>query len=166
MLEHVRWVVSRFAGAGQPDWAALGEAELGEHFDESFLTRATPTRLVSNLSGVARAGGLQDEDEVIALADRPLFVLARAGALQIQAVTVTEPPHRLAGIRINRVGEVITDARLAAPPDDEAGEVPAEAAVVAEQVFGEFGLPGLVLAWGGDGPPWELAPGLGRPGPG
>jgi CubicO group peptidase (beta-lactamase class C family) len=158
-LEHVRWVVSRFAGAGQPDWVAPGEAELGEHFDESFLARATPGRLVSNLSGVARAGGLRDEDEVIVLADRPLFALARAGGLQIQAATVTEPPHRLAGIQINRVGEAVTDARLAAPPDDEAGEVPAEAAVVAEQVFGEFGLPGLVLACDGDGLPWALARG-------
>jgi hypothetical protein len=45
------------------------------------------------------------------------------------------------------------------PPDDVAGEVPAEATVVAEQDFGEFGLPRRVLAAGRDGPPWELARG-------
>jgi CubicO group peptidase (beta-lactamase class C family) len=156
-LEHVRWVASRFAGAGRPDWSPPGEEELGEHFEESFLSRITPRRLVSNFSLLARGGGLRDE--VTVLADRQLFVRALAGDVQIQAGTTAEPPHRLRGIMAHRVGDAVTDARVAAPPADVAGEVPEEAAAVAEEVFGELGLPALALAGSGDGTPWELARG-------
>jgi len=157
-LEHVRWVVSRFAGSGRADWSAPSEEELGEHFEQSFLSRITPGRLVNGLSFQARAGNLRDE--VTVLMDRPLVIRAQAGDVQIQAGVTPEPPHRLRGITAHRVGESVTDARLAAPPTDVAGEVPAEAAVVADEVFGEFGLPGLALAGsGGDGPPWQLARG-------
>lgn len=157
-LEHVRWVASRFAGAGHPDWSPPGEEELGEHFEESFLSRITPRRLVSTFSLLARGGGLRDE--VTVLADRQLFVRAQAGDVQIQAGTTAEPPHRLRGIMAHRVGDAVTDARVAVPPTDVAGGVPEAAAAVAEEVFGELGLPALALAGSGDdGTPWELARG-------
>jgi CubicO group peptidase (beta-lactamase class C family) len=168
-LEHVRWVVSRFAGAGQPDWSPPGEEELGGHFEESFLSRIRASQLMPSLSSLARNGRLRDE--VTVFMDRPFTAFVQAGDVQIQASAVAEPPHRLRGILAHRVGEAVTDARVAAPSTAVAGEVPAEAAAVAEEVFGEFGLPGLALAAGGDGdgsggdgsggdgPPWELARG-------
>jgi CubicO group peptidase (beta-lactamase class C family) len=158
-LEHVRWVTSRFAGAGRPDWSPPEAGELGEHFEEPFLDKVTPARLVSTLSSLAKDGRLRDE--VTVLAERPLFVRALAGDVQIQAGVAVEPPHRLKGMMAHRVGEAVTDTRVAAPPTDGAGEVPAEAAAVAEEVFGELGLPGLVLAGSGDGAPWALARGWG-----
>jgi CubicO group peptidase (beta-lactamase class C family) len=154
-LEHIRWIASRFAGVGQPDWSAPGEDELSEHFEEPFLSRITSGRLVSSLSSLAESGGLRDE--VTVLADRPLFVRALAGDVQIHALAVAEPPHRLMGMMTHRVGGAVTDARLATTRTEAAGEVPAQAAAVAEEVMGELGLPGLVLAGSGGGRPWELA---------
>jgi CubicO group peptidase (beta-lactamase class C family) len=156
-LEHVRWVTARFAGAGQPDWSAPEPDELAEHFDEPFLERMTPGRLVADLSSMVR-GGLRDEVTVVA--ERPLFVLARAGDIEIQAVVTAEPPHLVRGMSAHRIGAAVTDARVAAPPAETAGEVPAAVTEVAEEAFGELGLPGLVLASGtGGGPAWALARG-------
>ena len=74
-----------------------------------------------------------------------------------------EPPHRLRGIQAYRVGESVTDTRVAAPPADAAGEVPQAVAAVAEEALGKFGLPGLVLAGVDDhGKPWALARGWAR----
>jgi CubicO group peptidase (beta-lactamase class C family) len=157
-LGHVRWVVSRFADAGGQAWTPPGEEELREHFDESFLSRITPGRLVTTLASSARAGRLRDE--VTVSLDRPPVVRAQAGGMQIQAAAATVPPHRLTGLRMYRVSDSITDARVCAPSSDTAGEVPAAAAAVAEEVFGELALPGLSLAaGGGDGSPWVLARG-------
>lgn len=164
-LGHVRWVVSRFAaagaaavGAGGQAWTPPGEDELREHFDESYLSRVTAGKLVNRLASSARAGRLRDELTVDL--DRPRAVRAQAGGVQIHASVATEPPHRLTGLRTFRVGDSITDARVSAPPADTSGEVPAAGAAVAEEVFGEFGLPGLALAaGGGDGAPWALARG-------
>jgi CubicO group peptidase (beta-lactamase class C family) len=87
-------------------------------------------------------------------------ILARAGDVQIQAGAMAEPPHRLRGMLVHRVGEAVTDARLAAPPTDVAGDVPVAAVAVAEEVFIELGLPGLALASGNvDGRTWELVRG-------
>jgi CubicO group peptidase (beta-lactamase class C family) len=155
---HVRWVVTRFTGAGGQAWMPPGDEEIREHFDESFLSRVTPGRLVTSLSSSARAGRLRDELTVTL--DRPLAVRARAGGVQIHAAAATEPPHRLTGLRLFRISDSITDARVAAPPAETAGEVPAAAAAVAEEVFGEFMLPGLALAADrGDGAPWALTRG-------
>ena len=74
VLDHLRWVVSRLAGAGQPDWAPPAERELTEHFEPSFLDRVTPGRLIKNLSAMARAGWLRDEVTVIA--EHPRFIRA------------------------------------------------------------------------------------------
>jgi CubicO group peptidase (beta-lactamase class C family) len=166
-LGHVRWVVSRFAavgvggsgsGSGGQAWMPPGEDELREHFDESFLSRITADRLVRSLASSARAGRLRDELTVSL--DRPRAVRAQAGGVLIHASVATEPPYRLTALRVFRVSDSITDARVSAPPTDTSGEVPAVAAAVAEEVFGEFGLPGLALAaGGGGGAPWALARG-------
>jgi CubicO group peptidase (beta-lactamase class C family) len=152
---HVRWFVSRFAGASQPGWSSPGEEELREHFDESYLSRLTPAVRTNLLS---RAGQLRDE--VTISLDRPLTVRARAGSVEIHAAAAPEPPHRMTRLMLYRVGDSVTDARASAPPADTAGEVPAAAAAVADEVLGELGLPGLALGAGvGDGSPWVLARG-------
>jgi len=164
-LGHVRWVVSRFAAAGADTgtdvgqaWTPPGEEELREHFDESFLSRIDAGRLVTGLASSARAGRLRDELTVDL--DRPRAVRAQAGGVQIHARVATEPPHRLTALATFRVSDSVTDARVSAPLTDTSGQVPAAGAAVAEEVFAEFGLPGLAIAvGGGDGAPWELARG-------
>ena len=52
-LDQVRWVIDRFAGADQPDWAAPDEDELLEHFTEHFLTVIPAERIVTTLSSQA-----------------------------------------------------------------------------------------------------------------
>ena len=158
VLDHLGWVVSRLAGAGQPDWAPPAEQELAEHFEQSYLDRGRSGQLIKNLSALARAGWLRDE--VIVIAETPRFIRARAGDVRIQTAGADEPPHRLRGITAHRIGQSITDTRVTTPPADTAGEVPEAAAAVAEEAFGEFGLVGLVLAGIDDhGKPWELARG-------
>jgi CubicO group peptidase (beta-lactamase class C family) len=161
VLDHLGWVVSRLAGAGQPDWAPPAEQELAEHFEQSYLDRVTPGQLIENLSGMALNWSLGDEVTVIT--ERPRFILARVGGVRITTVGADEPPHRLRGIQAYRIGESVTDSRVAAPPADAAGEVPQAAVTVAEAAFGKLGLPGLVLAGVDDnGKPWELARGWAR----
>jgi len=156
-LELARWVTSRFAGAGQPDWSPPGEQELGEHFPESVLRRITPGRLAARASFVARVQRLRDE--VTDLEDGPLVFRAHDAGEQIEAGAATEPPHWASGITRQVISEQVTDTRVAAPPADMAGEVPAEAAAMADEIFGVFGLPGLALAGSGGGSVWELARG-------
>ena len=161
VLDHLGWVVSRLAGAGQPDWTPPAEQELAEHFEQSYLDRVTPGRLIKDLSAMARAGWLRDEVTIIT--ERPRFIRARAGDMRIETAGTDQPPYRLRGMMAHRIGESITDTRVAAPPADAAGEVPEAAVAVAEEAFGEVGLPGLVLAGVDDhGRPWELARGWAR----
>ena len=161
VLDHLGWIVSRLADAGQPDWAPPAEQKLAEHFEQSYLARVTPGQLIKTLSAMARAGRLRDE--VIVITERPRFIRARAGDVQIETAGADEPPHRLRGIRAHLIGGSITDTRVTTPPAEAAGEVPEAAVAVAEEAFGEVGLPGLVLAGVDDhGKPWELAHGWAR----
>ena len=80
--------------------------------------------------------------------------------MRIETRGTGEPPHRLRGILAHRVGRSVTDTRVATPPASMTGDVPQAAAAVAEEAFGEVGLPGLVLAGADDhGKPWALARG-------
>jgi CubicO group peptidase (beta-lactamase class C family) len=136
VLDHLSWLVSRMAGASQPDWAPPAAQELAEHFEQSFLDRDPDGRLIESLSMMARAGRLRGADE---------------------------PPHRLRGVLASRAGKSVTDNRVAAPPASVAGDVPQAVAAVAEEALGEVGLPGLVLAGVDDhGKPWVLARGWAR----
>ena len=161
VLDHLSWVVSRMAGASQPDWAPPAAQELAEHFEQSFLDLEVSGRVIKGLSVMARTGRLRDEVTVIT--QRARFVRAQAGDVRIETRGTDEPPHRLRGIQPWRIGQSITDTRVAAPPADAAGDVPQAAAAVAEEAFGELGLPGLVLAGADDhGKPWALARGWTR----
>ncbi len=161
VLDHLSWVVSRMAGASQPDWTPPAGQELAEHFEQSFLDREISGRLIKGLSEVARAGWLRDEVTVIT--QRLRFIRAQAGDVRIETRGAGEPPHRLLGILAHRLGKTVTDTRVAAPPASAAGDVPQAAAAVAEAALGEFGLPGLVLAGADDhGKPWVLARGWAR----
>jgi CubicO group peptidase (beta-lactamase class C family) len=161
VLDHLGWVVSRLARAGQPDWAPPAEQEMAEHFEQSFLDRVADGRLVKSLAAMARAGSLRDE--VVVLTQRARFVRARAGDVRIETAGADEPPHRLRGIMVHRIGEAVTDTRVTTPPTDASGDVPEAAVAVAEEAFGEVGLPGLVLAGVDDhGKPWALARGWAR----
>ena len=45
-LGQLRWVVSRFAGAGEPGWTAPADDELRQHFSDPFLSALPPASLV------------------------------------------------------------------------------------------------------------------------
>jgi CubicO group peptidase (beta-lactamase class C family) len=161
MLDHLSWVVSRMAGASQPDWAPPAEQELAEHFEQSFLDLDPDRLLINSLSMMARTGRLRDEVTVVT--QRGRFIRAQAGDVRIQTAGTGEPPYRLLGMVARRVGKSVTDHRVAAPPADVAGDVPQAVVAVAEEALGEFGLPGLVLAGADDhGKPWVLARGWAR----
>jgi CubicO group peptidase (beta-lactamase class C family) len=160
VLDHLSWVVSRMAGASQPDWEPPTGHELAGHFEQSFLDRVADG-LIKNLSVMARTGRLRDEVTVIA--ERQGLIRVQAGDVRIEAQAAGEPPHRLLWMRAYRVGESVTDTRVAAPPADAAGQIPEAVAAVAEEALGEVGVPGLVLAGADDhGKPWALARGWAR----
>ena len=49
-LVQLRWVMSRFGGAGEPGWTAPADGELRQHFAPSFLTARPPDVLVAAIS--------------------------------------------------------------------------------------------------------------------
>ena len=148
-LDHLRWIISRFAGAGEPGWQAPAEDELRQHFADRFLTALPPPALVETISGVAadlRHG------ELAILGQTPLQAYVELNGMRYIAVAETGPPHRLEGLRGLPVGRRVGDPRVAGPaPVRTEGEVPAEAADIAEQAFAELGLTALVLAGGAGG---------------
>jgi CubicO group peptidase (beta-lactamase class C family) len=155
-LAQLRWIVSRFRDAGQPGWAGPGDAELRAHFTDRFLAEFPPGRLVDMITAVA--GELRAELTV--LSDAPFTAQGRIAGHLVTAMTEPRPPYRLTGVRMRRLGELVSDPRTAAPATASLGAVPdglpALAAAAAEQI----GLVGLVLAGGtrGDGA-WATASG-------
>jgi len=149
-LGQVRWVISRFAGADGPGWAAPQEPELAEHLEPRYLDQIGG-QLVSTLSG--RPHLLREELEVVAAS--PLAVRALAGGMRIEATTAAQPPHRLTMLRIYPAGGKVADARVADPPGQASGPVPGPVPRIAEAAVTELGLAGLVLAGSG----WAVARG-------
>jgi CubicO group peptidase (beta-lactamase class C family) len=49
-LVQLRWITGRFRDAGQPGWVPPGEAEIREHFSESFLALVTVRELVASIT--------------------------------------------------------------------------------------------------------------------
>jgi CubicO group peptidase (beta-lactamase class C family) len=141
-LDQVRWVIARFAGAGQAGWVAPDDGELREHFTERFLDAIPAAQLISTLSG--QAASLQEELEVTAATAQ--HVQAELPGLQIQASTETDPPHRLTMLRAFPDGRRITDPRLASASSRTDGDVPPVARQIAEATLTNLALPGLVLA--------------------
>jgi CubicO group peptidase (beta-lactamase class C family) len=155
-LDQVRWVIDRFAGAGQAGWAAPGEDELLEHFTEHLLSVIPAGRIVAMLS--SQAAVFHGELSVTnATRER---VQAGLPGFQIQAATELEPPHRLTGLGLFPDGQRITEPRLAAGTSRTHGDAPAAAREIADSSATELALPGLVLAGRGpDGAEWVLARG-------
>jgi CubicO group peptidase (beta-lactamase class C family) len=160
-LSQLTWIISRFADADAPGWAAPGDQELRLHFDDEFLTRIGVDKLVETIAGMA--ADLREEHVVTAMS--PLTAQVQVAGWQVHAVADARPPHRLKGVGRFPLGSRITDPRVAAPVTRTFGEVPAAVNRLAAEAFTELGLPGLVLAGGSpegtcpDGPVWVLARG-------
>jgi CubicO group peptidase (beta-lactamase class C family) len=157
-LDQLRWVISRFARAGEPGWAAPGDEELNQHFDERFLSAVPPSVLIATISEVAAE--LRD-GELVVLRQTPVQAYVQLAGLQYIAVVEPEPPHRLTGLRGLPVGSRVHDPRVADPPVRTRGNPPAGVAEIAEQAVAELGLVALLLAGGDkqDTAPWVLTRG-------
>jgi CubicO group peptidase (beta-lactamase class C family) len=155
-LMQVRWVMSRFAAAGTPEWTPPDEEELRRHFDDDYLDLLPPDKLTGLLSSVAE----RLRADLIGVRAEPLRLRARAADLRIEAATEAAPPHRLSTLRLYPLETKVKDARVAAPPARTSGAVPREVTSVAAESFAELGLVGLMLAGAtGDGSVWVTARG-------
>jgi hypothetical protein len=159
-LTQLRWLISRFGSADTPGWAAPADSELSEHLTgdvlDRYLRHDVTNKAVTTLTRLAAIW----REGLVVIQDDPLNARARASGWLLEADAEPEPPHRLAGLRMNRVGSQVTDARVAAPPVSSSGAVPATAAKTAATAFGELGLAGLVLAGGvPGGAGWAIARG-------
>jgi CubicO group peptidase (beta-lactamase class C family) len=143
-LAQLRWVMSRFSGAGQPGWTAPAEDELRLHFDERFLNAISPPALIATISSLAA----DLRGDLVVLGQTPLQAYVQLKGMQYIAMTEAEPPYRLTHLRGLPVGSRVHDPRIAEPPVRTQGQVPAEIAEIAEQAFAELGLTALVLAGG------------------
>ncbi|MEV0403369.1 serine hydrolase domain-containing protein [Actinoallomurus sp. NPDC050550] len=141
-FRQVGWVISRFRGAGAPDWTPPAEAELQEHFGDSYLRLVPPRTMVGTLSRVAERLGA----DLVVTRETALQLRAQVADLRIEAMVEADPPHRIAGLRMYPVGERVTDPRVATPTTRTSGAVPPAAVEVAEGSFAELGLVGLALA--------------------
>ena len=156
-LTQVRWVLSRFQGAGTPGWAAPDDSELRDHFDDRFLSLVPQETIVMTLTSVAEQLG----EELIVTRETPQGVSARIADMQLEAAAEPDPPHRLTGLRLYPVGKRVTDTRVADPSTRVSGEAPEAAAKVAAESFSELGLAGLTLA-GRREAPWAVTVRCGR----
>ena len=157
-LGQLRWVVSRFAGAGEPGWTPPSDGELRQHFSDRFLHVLPPATLVSTISQLA--SGLRG-GEFAVLRQTPLQAYVELNGVQYIAAVEAEPPHRLAGLRGMPTGRRVRDPRIANPPVSAQGDVPDQARAIAAEAVAELGLAALTIA-GGDRDatrPWVLATG-------
>jgi CubicO group peptidase (beta-lactamase class C family) len=141
-LAQARWVLSRFRGAGRPGWAPPDERELREHFDEHYLRTVSPESVTRTLTDAApRLDG-----ELVVAAASARSVRAQVSGMRLEAMTEPEPPHKLIRLRLYALAQRLTDPRVGEPVTRTSGARPASAIEVAEQAYGELGLPGLVVA--------------------
>jgi CubicO group peptidase (beta-lactamase class C family) len=156
-LDQLRWIIARFQAADQPGWQAPEDDELNQHFDEHFLAALPPPALIKTISNMAA----DLRGDPVVLGQTPVRADIQLQGMHYIAVTESDPPHRLTGLRGLPVGSRVRDPRIAEPPVRTQGEVPAEVATIAEQAFAELGLTALLLA-GGDhqtAQPWILTRG-------
>jgi CubicO group peptidase (beta-lactamase class C family) len=157
-LAQLRWVISRFEGAGDPGWAAPAEDELRGHFTEHVLAVLPPATLTAQIAAVA--GDLGGELEV--LGQTPLEAQVRLADVEYLVGVEADPPHRVTGLRALPLGPRLHDPRVVrSAPARALGEVPAGVQAVADQACAELGLPALLLAGGTrqNPDPWVLAQG-------
>ena len=126
-LAQARWVISRFAGAGGPGWAAPADAELREHFDEDYLRLVPADTMTQVLARVAE----HLRGELVVTTETPLGVRGEISGLRLEAAAQAAPPHRLTRLRLYPLGQRVTDPRVTAPPTATSGTVPAAAAQIA-----------------------------------
>jgi CubicO group peptidase (beta-lactamase class C family) len=143
-LDHLRWVISRFAGAAEPGWTPPADAELRLHFDDHLLTVIPPPTLIATISKVAA----DLHGEVKVLGQSPLQAYVQLGDMRYLAAAEAEPPHRLTGLRGLPTGSRVRDPRVADPPVRTQGPVPPQVPGLASQAFAELGLTALLLAGG------------------
>ncbi|GAA5025091.1 serine hydrolase [Actinopolymorpha pittospori] len=155
-LTQVRWVLSRFATADTPGWAAPDEEELRHHFGDHYLSLVPPETLTGLLGSVAQ----RLRADLADVRAEPPLLRARVADLRVEAATEADPPYRLSTLRLYPLETRVTDPRVAAPATRTSGAVPQEAAAVAADSFAELGLVGLVVAGAsGDGSVWVTARG-------
>jgi CubicO group peptidase (beta-lactamase class C family) len=156
VLPHLRWMASRFADAGTRGWVSPGVSELRQHFSEEFLGRRPPGELVATITAMAP----ELHAAYVVTAEAPLAAQVKIGGLQIVAAVEADPPHRVTRAARFPLGSRIAGPRGAAPAIRAFGQIPEAAGEIAAEAAAELGLPGLVLAGGGQGTPeWVAASG-------
>jgi CubicO group peptidase (beta-lactamase class C family) len=154
-LDQLRWIIARFAGAGEPGWAAPDHDELSLHFDDRFLTAIPPPALIQAISKVA--ADLRD-GELAVIGQTPVQAYVELTGMRYIAVAEAEPPHRLTGLRAIPTGSRLHDPRVTEPaPVRTQGQVPAGMTEIAGQAAAELGLAALLLAGGDSQETWILA---------
>jgi CubicO group peptidase (beta-lactamase class C family) len=156
-LAQLRWIVARFRDADQPGWAAPDESEMRQHFADRLLDLVPVGELIKATAQMAA----ELRADLVVVSQELLQAQVRLVRMEYFASVEADPPHRIAMLRGAPISGPITDARVAAaPPARTLGEVPAAMARLADEVFTELGLVGLVLAGGGpDSPVWSVAKG-------
>jgi feruloyl esterase len=156
VLPQIRWVISRFRYAGEPEWAAPGEDELRQHFSDEFLAEFPAPELVAIITG----SGVDLRKELVVTGQLPLRAQLRIDNTEVYACVEAAPPHRISGLFAYPVGERITDSRIARPAAGRHRGVPGAVAGILEEAAADLGLAGLVLAGQADGTPvWTAATG-------
>jgi len=142
---HLRWIVTRFAAAGEPGWEPPGRDELRAHFSDSFLAAVPPGRLIEIITGIGqdlRAG-------LVITGESPYTAQGHLGDHLVAVVTEHHAPFLVTGARARRHGTGVSDPRAQAPPVT-AGTAQEQA--LAGQAMSRLGLASLDLAAAGGAP--------------
>jgi CubicO group peptidase (beta-lactamase class C family) len=143
----VRWVLDRYAEAGEPGWTAPSLDELSEHFTEHLLSLVPPQTAAALLTGLAA----KLREDLVPVDVGPLHLRAKVADLLVEADAEPRVPHRLASLRIAPGGAPATDPRVRRPPALSFGPVPQPVPGIVEDSYTEFGLVGLTAAGNWDG---------------
>ena len=111
-LAQVRWLISRFRDADSTTWVRPADEELREHFTGEFLS-AVP---LDTITDILIRPPLSHEDLVVIEEPTSRSVRTQAGGLQVEAFAEADPPHRLTSLQLDRLSQLVTDERVAAPP--------------------------------------------------
>jgi CubicO group peptidase (beta-lactamase class C family) len=157
-LIQLRWVMSRFGGAGEPGWTAPGDDELRQHFAQSFLSALPAAALVPAISRMATAlrGG-----PLVVRRQTSVQANVELNGMQYIVAVEAEPPHRLTGLRGLPNGSRVRDPRVANSAAASSGRVPQQVRPIVAEAVAELGLAGLTVAGGARDAtsPWVLATG-------
>jgi hypothetical protein len=152
-LAQVRWVFDRYGEADEPGWTAPDRDELSEHIAEDFLTVVPPQTAAAILRSVAP----KLREDLVVIDAGPLHLRGKVADLLVEADAEPEAPHRLTRLGITPGGAPVTDARVAQPPAESFGPVPAQVPGFVEDCYAELGLVGLTVAGDrGSGPAGEV----------